>query len=190
MSGVIRRRELMVTDEGEAVTDYPERIKIVFETTSANKTVTLGYYFNFYISSILLDGSTISGTGSNPDITVPTAGEHTVYIALKTTPSYTSGGYSIVVPPGSYVRLPENFGTKYGQNGSYPLSWTVNYNNYPGILECLNAVPFTSSSTFSSKYISNLNQMCSEIRIPKGSKQAYINADYSSNKLIEVKYKL
>ena len=186
MNGVVRRRELMAIDGGKAITDYPERIKIVFKTTSANESVSLGYFFNFYISSILLDGSPVSGTGNNPDITIPTAGEHTIYIKLKTTPTYNSSNYNMKVPPQSYVRLPENFGIKYGLSGSYQLGFLVNGSNYPKILECLNAVPFKIGSN----WLGNLNAFCSEFRIPKGSKQAYINAGYSNNKLIEIKYKL
>lgn len=109
--------------------DRPDYWRIDFATTADNQKVTFGNNNGCALSNpetkaIILDGTNTSRTDAS-SITVPKAGNHTVYI--KISQPYTNNNYRFgIISPNlkpSYVRIPTNWTTNifYYSGGNIPI---------------------------------------------------------------------
>ena len=185
MNGVIRRRGFGSDNTEVIEISNPKEITYTFTTTADNVQIRFGYFLNFYLSKVELDGVKVTFGGSDEQIPIPTAGHHVVRMFLKNKPDYSSDNYAIILTSFSFesVVLPYNFGSKYGYNGTYPIDVNFGGSNVE-VVYFLDTIPFKTK-----KLYNNALSHIKAIYIPKGSKQAYISNGYPADKLIEVKYK-
>ena len=112
MNGVVRRRGMMASKGIETIDiDRPNYWRIDFSTDEDNKAVMFGDKNSFSLAgsmakSLILDGAIVRSDG-NSTITIPKAGDHTIYMDLNQRDDRRLGILTDTLHP-TYVRVPTN----------------------------------------------------------------------------------
>lgn len=193
----VRRRQMM----GEAgdivrVNDYPEALRIDFSTNVDNYTLPIQNYFHECVDTykkngknqiyVILDDVITDCTVDGGTLKVPVikAGSHIMYIKLRTS---LAGNYQFIFPACPYIRFPYN--TTRIFYGPIKTSWSADNSVVWRNIDILDPNYFNQVKNTGTRFPWPLADV---IRVPKGSKQLYINNGVPKNildKMIEVNFK-
>lgn len=147
------------------VFEKPDCVRIDFSTTSDNYSFMFGRYIGLKVSYIELDGEQITWTSSPESrFTVPTAGQHTVYI--KPSGEWASNRTFGYFQYCDYIRFPYNASTILLCNVS-----PNNSTNKWAKIDILDTAYWSRVKSNSYSVFAN----ATKIRVPVGSKQLYQN---------------
>ena len=146
--------------------ERPDYFRFDFTTSEDNFVLRIGSYAAGYIEACLLDEVSVTPTSGDPTtITVPTAGNHTLYYHLyRAMPT----NYNLIFrSSASYVRFPYNMCDFYSSAQLNCGAWTNKWDTID-ILDSrfVQAVKTNGYNTYARANI---------IRVPTGAKQVYIN---------------
>lgn len=196
MSDVRRRQMLGEAGDIVRVNDYPEALRIDFSTNTDNYTIIIYKYFYETVDTykkngknqiyVIIDGAITDCTTANDSMRIPIlkAGSHIMYIKLK---SELPGNYQFNFPACSYIRFPYNATKMF--YGVIRTNWSADNSIVWRNIDILDPNYFN--------YVKNTGDrqpwpLADVIRVPKGSKQLYINNGVPKNtlnKMIEVDFK-